>query len=177
VPFPSFGAICEVSRQWPKHSVSAPDCWRNFCSLAASNLKACVTALRYIAAPFVAFVAWIATIWLGAVGMFGLVPDKAWEWLAPTLSAISGFTGVLSGTLCLEQKSRRFGAIILLAIGLGFSIGYWWYYASFPGEEYPYEFHWLPRMFWPMAVGGTGAVLLNWFKFKKIGVPAASGKN
>jgi hypothetical protein len=115
----------------------------------------------YIAALFLACVASIAALLLG----FQLIPDNCGQFLGVslilTLFAISGFTGVFSGTFCLEQRSRRFGAIVLLGIGLGFSI---WFGVSFPGGG---EFHWLPYYFWPLMVGGTAAVLLIWFKSRK----------
>jgi hypothetical protein len=116
----------------------------------------------------VACVASFATILLGDALMFLILPDNCGQFLGVslllTLFAISGFTGVFSGAFCLEQRNRRFGAIVLLAIGLGFSL---WLWVSFPGDAYPYKFHWLPYYFWPLLVGGTAAVLLIWFKSRK----------
>jgi hypothetical protein len=121
--------------------------------------------VRCIAALFVACVASFATILLGFSVMFSIIPDNFGQFLEIslvfTLFAITGFMGVFSGTLCLEQKSRRFGAIVLLAVGLGFSA---WFWVSFPSGG---KFHWLPYYIWPLMVGGTAAVLLIWFKSRK----------
>lgn len=117
--------------------------------------------VRYIAALFVACVASFATILLG----LSIIPDNFGQFLGIslvfTLFAITGFAGVFSGTFCLEQKSRRFGTIVLLAVGLGFAA---WFWVSFPGGG---KFHWLPYYFWPLMVGGIAAVLLIWLKSRK----------
>lgn len=122
---------------------------------------------RYIAALFVAFVASFAIFFLGLAVMF-IIPDRCQQFLGvsffSTEFAISGFAGVFSGALCLEQKSRRSGSIILLVIGLGYSV---WLWLSFFNVRDLFEFHWLPWFFWPLMVGGTTAVLLIWFKSGK----------
>ncbi len=124
--------------------------------------------VRFVAALSVAFVASVATFLLGLFVIPSIIPDNIGQFLEIPLAfaffAITGFTGVFSGTFCLEQKSRRFGAIILLGIGLCYSICQLSSSDGGPDDG----FLSLPYCFWPLMAGGTVAVLLFWFKpFKK----------
>jgi hypothetical protein len=106
---------------------------------------------RYVAAIFVAFVVSWTTIFIG-FDVTSVGDD--------TLFAIIGFAGVFSGTFCLEQKHRRFGSIILLGIGLCFSISLFSSSDGGPDDGFLLFLY----SFWPLMVGGTAAVLLFWLK-------------
>ena len=107
--------------------------------------------LRYVAAVAVAFVASYvvlvpASLLFGLPGMLGVV----------LFFMIIGFCGVFSGALCLPELSRRFGSVILLALGLI-------YYCcdcmdSFRQDGNSFPFIWLI----PLAGGGLIALILNW---------------
>jgi hypothetical protein len=111
------------------------------------SFKLVLLFLRYAAAVMVAFVASHAA----------LLPSAAVSYLFGgagfSLSFVPvGFAGVMAGKFCLPQRSRFFGSIILLGLGLGYDamverhLNHVWGPSAHPA-------------FLPLAMGGAAAVV------------------
>ncbi len=104
-------------------------------------------------------VLWIAAVVISCLMSLAVALASGIEWLRlgfyPAF-ALSGFLGVLSGTLCLPSEHRRFGSFILVFAGLSF---YLWLIER-PTREAPEGF---PHLL-PLAAGGMLAALAIQFR-------------
>jgi hypothetical protein len=123
--------------------------------------------IRYCAAIFVACAVSVATFFLGIGLIASIVPEDCpaslSEVLMSAILALVGFLGVFSATFCLKQCSRRYGAIFFLSIGIGF---YTWLVLILGYGAFPSQYRGVPH-FWPLMIGGFGAVLFFWFQKKR----------
>jgi len=82
--------------------------------------------------------------------------------IAYTTEALIGFSGVLSGTFCLERNSRKYGSILLLFVVLFIDI--WWeLFLGFSSYHRSSE-NLKPLIELPFIVGGLIAVVFFWLK-------------
>ncbi|HXS69476.1 MAG TPA: hypothetical protein VN761_11570 [Candidatus Polarisedimenticolia bacterium] len=111
------------------------------------STKVVLLVLRYTAAVVVAFIASHAA----------LIPSGTVSYLFGgagfSLSFIAvGFAGVMAGTFCLPPRSRFFGSIVLLGLGLGYDAT----------VERHLNHVWGPSahsLLLPLAIGGAAAVV------------------
>jgi hypothetical protein len=119
---------------------------------------------RYIMAIAIACVVSFASELLLGVMLSFMIPDSCPQFVGDiilfALDVFVGFVGVLSGTYCLERRSRRYGSILLLGMGLGF---YTWFWLMLCYSIPPFHYRGLPA-FWPLMVGGLAAILLFWLR-------------
>jgi hypothetical protein len=128
--------------------------------------------IRYAAAIGVACTVSFLTALFGIILVAVLVPYNFLPKYANALDSIFnfvvyapvGFIGVLLGTFCLERSGRRYGSVVLLGLGLGFST---WLWLAQGYSLYPAQFRELSYRFWPLGVGGLVAVIFFWFKSRK----------
>jgi hypothetical protein len=119
-----------------------------------------ITFARYMAATIVAFVISMIVFILFAAILLILDSGKLSESIALSVYVIAlvggAFSGVLVGSMCLQQTSRWEGSIILLVLGLAFYIN------TVLFMEYP-EIQ-VTQYFLGglglLALGGSGAVIL-----------------
>jgi len=71
---------------------------------------------------------------------------------------VMGFCGVYSGCLCLERTSRRFGSIVLLALGLAYFVHWALFIGYREGVNEAHPYGWVIGMA-ALALGGLAAVI------------------
>lgn len=119
---------------------------------------------RYIAAIFIAFVVSMSAFLFIVVPLsvslesWGL-PDSLQEGAFYISVAVIGFSGVFTGSLCLEQNSRRAGSIALLIMGLIFYVWLQIYAESLAMNGAVHQRIW-SAMLVCLALGGSGAAVL-----------------
>lgn len=123
-------------------------------------LKFVVLAVRYFIAVIVAFFSsyFVFFVFLS----LGNPPEKIWYLFSLLSFAATGFCGVSAGTFCLPRSNRFLASIILLGLGLLYSlhiIG-----QTLCDADTLFPLTWLL----PLAVGGSGAVLFFWWRSYKI---------
>jgi len=93
-------------------------------------------------------------LFLGVLGM----SDSLVQFVLYIPAIIVGFSGVFTGSLCLERASRRFGSVVLLVLGLTFYV-YTAFCIKYPGQandDHPYLWLWGLAA---LALGGLVAVI------------------
>ncbi len=124
--------------------------------------------VRFPMAVFVAFCASVATFLLGFFVTWLVyqqisapssmqTSSAGPRWLFIVMVSLTGFAGVYSGGLCLLPRHRGVGALLLLVLGLYFD------FELFGTAHGQFA---IPLNFYPLAFGGTVAVLAIWFRFR-----------
>ena len=120
--------------------------------------------VRYVAAIIVATIVSIGVLYLGASSAFA-IEEIAPHWMGPlgigVIFVLVGFCGVLTGSRCLEQGSRRHGSIVLLLLGLAY-YAFWAFLISTVRAAENAVFPYVGCL--PLAIGGAAAVV---FYFRK----------
>jgi hypothetical protein len=119
---------------------------------------------RFLAAIFVACATSSLTFAIGMLIFVLITPVSFGDFPMLALMAIIGFVGVFSGTSCLESNGRRYGSIVLLGCGVGFSL---WLWTITRYGLNPPQFNGFPPFFWPLLSGGLMAVIFFWLKPRK----------
>ncbi len=110
---------------------------------------------RYGAAIILSIITSFAALFLSMSLAFYLGQTLRLEEITPyVVFPLVGFSGVLSGTFCLQRSSRGVGSVILLVLGLAYYCYFWVGDSYIRGEYRPRDF---PH-FWALAVGGLGAI-------------------
>ena len=123
---------------------------------------------RYVLAVFVAFVVSCAIFALLGFVPFLLalyiVPHLLMfmQFVIPVMLTVMGFSGVFTGSLCLDRPGRRFGSVALLILGLTFFVCFALFfqkYLYFGDVDRDHPYPWLGGLA-ALAVGGAVAVII-----------------